>query len=233
MPLMPAWTHAGVGPLLHGGYAPWNRQNQYTIAPWVLPEFAHRGRLRRRAMNNIRRNYRSARSVVLSEALARIRFTTGDWVRYELATSRGIVATHPFRDPRVLSYGLGARTRVKPDPSRQKMLLAEAMRDVLPENIRNRRSKTHYNSVYFTGLARNLPHLEKIVRQSNCEELGLFDKNRLLECLNKAALGLGNMNGVIGLNNSLAIVQWLALLPRWMEDTPSVRLRMPCGQLRA
>ena len=48
--------------------------------------------------------------------------------------------------------------------------------DVLPANIRERRSKTHYNSVYYVGLTRNQSYLEDLIRKSPVEELGLFNK---------------------------------------------------------
>jgi asparagine synthase (glutamine-hydrolysing) len=219
-PLLPAWLQAGLGTLFRGGYADWKRQTFWTIAPWVLPDFARRGQLRRRALDHIRRNFRSARSVVQSEALARARYASGDWVRYTLAAPLGIVAAHPFRDPRVLTCGLGIRSRIRPVPGLQKPILAEAMKDVLPENIRNRRTKTHYNSVYYVGLARNQSYLEGMIRDSNVDELGLFDKDCLLGCLQQAALGIGSPDGAVGLDNTLSIVKWLSLLPQWLAQRP-------------
>ena len=55
------------------------------------------------------------------------------------------------------------------------------------------------------------------------DDLGLFDKACLLECLNRAALGIGGMDGVIGLNNSLAIIKWLSMLPEWLAQRPGGR----------
>jgi asparagine synthase (glutamine-hydrolysing) len=228
---MPVWAQPGLGPFLRGGYADWPGQNEWTIAPWVLPVFARRGRLQRRARAHIRRTYRSPAGIVRAEALARVRYTTGDWARCTLAAPRGIVVAHPFRDPRVLAFGLGARGRVRPVPGQQKVVLAEAMRDVLPEAILRRRSKVHYNSVYFTGLSRNVPRLEAMVRDSTVDALGLFDKDCLVRCLKQAALGVRAMNGVIGLNNSLAIVKWLSLLPRWL-DQPAEPVRVIGGPER-
>jgi asparagine synthase (glutamine-hydrolysing) len=224
-PLAPAWAQAGLGALLRKGYADWKHQNFWTIAPWVLPEFARRGRLRSRALSNVRRTFHAAPTVVQSEALGRIRAAVGDWGRYALAAPLGIVAAHPFRDLRVLSYGLGTRCRIRPEPGVQKPVLAEAMRDILPETIRRRRGKTHYNSVYYAGLSRNLPYLENMVRASRVDELGLFDKDCLLNCLNQAALCISSKHGVICLDNTLSIVKWLSLLPDWLAQRPDpVRL---------
>jgi asparagine synthase (glutamine-hydrolysing) len=107
---------------------------------------------------------------------------------------------------------------VRPVPLQQKIVLAHAMRDVLPREIIERRSKSHFNALYYRGLARNRPYLEDMVQSSAVDEHGLFDKAVLLDCLRDAAAGGQTMDGVIGLNNTLAIVRWLALLPRWLRE---------------
>jgi len=217
-PNMPAWSRTGLRTTLRGGYADWKRQSHHTIPPWIDRRFARRAGLRRRILQSIRRESRSEKTVVASEALCRIRNTTGDWLRSAVAAPLGLVASNPFLDPRVLRFGLGARTRIKPVPRLQKVLLNEAMRDVLPESIRKRKSKTHYNSVYYAGLSRNLPHLEAMVRDADIDQYELFDKDRLLTCMNQAALGVGKIEGTMGINNSLAMIKWLELLPAWLDQ---------------
>lgn len=219
-PLMPAWTHAGLRALFHHGYADWKHQNFWTLAPWVLPDFARRGQLRNKALTNVRRSFHAAGSAVQSEARERVRSAVGDWGRSALAAPLGIVSAHPFRDLRVFGYALGIRTHVRPQPGVQKPLLAEAMRDVLPGTIRQRRGKTHYNSVYYAGLARNQAYLEDLIRTSPAEELGLFDRACLLNGLQQAALGISSPHGAISLDNTLSIVKWLQLLPAWLAQKP-------------
>src|SRR5205807_265252 len=97
---------------------------------------------------------------------------------------------------------------------RQKPILAEAMKDVLPAPIIKRPDKTHFNAVYFAGLARNLPYLEETIRNSNADELGLFDKEVLISCMRDVALGYRRIEGKVGLDNSLVIIKWLAQLPQ-------------------
>jgi hypothetical protein len=109
---------------------------------------------------------------------------------------------------------------VRPEPGVQKPLLLEAMRDVLPANIRRRRGKTHYNSVYYAGLSRNQAYLERMIDASPAQHLGLFDKNSLLSCLQQAALGISSPSGSICLDNTLAIIKWLDMLPQWLTQRP-------------
>ena len=225
-------AQTGLRALVNKGYADWKHQNFWTIAPWIFPDFARRGQLRSKALHNFRRCFHAAGSAVESEALERARAAVGDCGRYYLAAPLGIVSAHPFRDLRVFSYGLGIRTRVRPEPGVQKPILAEAMRNVLPESIRQRRGKTHYNSVYYAGLARNQDYLENMIRASQVEELGLFDKAGLLSCLRQAALGISSPHGACSLNNTLSIVKWLQLLPEWLAHKPQpsqvIRIESSC-----
>lgn len=184
-----------------------------TLPPWILPGFAREARSRDR-------DGRSAKTAVLSEALARLRETAGDWTRNALASRRGLHVAHPFRDPRLIGFALGVRTRIRPDPHRQKAVLSSAMRSVLPPIILERRGKAPFNAVYFLGLSRNLTRLEAMIQASPVEALGLFDKARMIEAVRETALGGKSPALASGLNNGLAIVHWLSQLPRWMDAAP-------------
>ena len=73
--LLPAWMRMGVGNWLRGGYAGWGRNTEWTIAPWIRPDFARRMDLRGRSLANLRRTYHACRPVGLSVALWSIRCT--------------------------------------------------------------------------------------------------------------------------------------------------------------
>jgi asparagine synthase (glutamine-hydrolysing) len=143
--LLPGWIRMGVGNWLRGGYARWGQNTEWTIAPWIRPDFARRMDLRERSLDNLRRSFYACRPVRLSVALSSIRMYQDRFSRMNLAAPHGIVLTHPFLDPRVFSLGLGALTRVRPEPGAQKPVLAAAMRGILPECILNRPSKGHFN----------------------------------------------------------------------------------------
>ena len=174
---------AGLGAWWRGGYADWTRQNEWTIAPWVLPDFARRHGLSGRALNNSRRVFHAGHSMGLSLALRSIGEHCGDFSRWHLAAPQGMVLTHPFLDPRVLCLGLGIQTRVRPQPGTQKPILAAAMRDILPDVILKAPRKGHFNEVYYMGLSRNLQSLEALIQQAPVDGSGIFDKTVLLDCL--------------------------------------------------
>jgi asparagine synthase (glutamine-hydrolysing) len=209
---LPAWACAGLEPVLRRGYASWQHQNSYTIAPWILPSFARRHALRSRALENIQRTYALCQPVGLSVLIAAISSRYGDLSRRYLAAPRGVHLTHPFLDPRVLCFALGMHTRFRAEPGRKKPVLAEAMRGVLPDQIRNRRLKGHFNEVYYLGLARNLPIVERMIGRAPIDDLGLFNKDILVRCLHQAALGVASgVRALDRLNLTLSLIQWLCL----------------------
>jgi hypothetical protein len=87
----------------------------------------------------------------------------------------------------------------------------------LTEKILQRFDKGHFNAVYFAGLQRNLAGLEDMVRASDVDRLGLFDKDMLIRCMKDAALSYRQVTGKVGLDNSLVIAKWLSMLPRWRQ----------------
>jgi asparagine synthase (glutamine-hydrolysing) len=208
--LLPAWTRMGVGNWWRGGYARWGRNTEWTVAPWIRPDFARRMGLRERSLANLRRSYYACQPVRLSMALSSIGMYQDTFSRMHLAAPHGIVLTHPFLDPRVFSLGLGALTRVRPEPGAQKPVLAAAMRGILPECILNRPSKGNFNEAYYMGLSRNLPRLEALVEQAPVDDLGFLDKTSLLDCLQRAALGnAGDAGALMHLTGTLSLLLWL------------------------
>jgi asparagine synthase (glutamine-hydrolysing) len=208
--LLPAWSRMGVGTWWRGGYARWGRNTEWTIAPWIRPDFARRMNLRERSLANLRRTYYGCRSVRLSMSLRSIGMYQDTFTRMHLAAPHGIVLTHPFLDPRVFSLGLGALTRVRPEPGAQKPILAAAMRGILPECILNREGKGHFNEAYYMGLSRNLPRLEALVERAPVDDLGFLDKGSLLDCLQRAALGnAGDVGALMHMNGTLSLLVWL------------------------
>jgi hypothetical protein len=149
--------------------------------------------------------------------MAAIRYTAGDLMRGHFAAPLGVHIAHPFRDPRLMACALGARLRVRPSPGEQKMLIARAARDLLPEKITARREKGSFNAAFFQGLNRNLAALESMVQRSPVEDMGLFDKAQLIACMRRTALAVDQVRGINGLNHALAMTRWLSLLPRWKD----------------
>jgi asparagine synthase (glutamine-hydrolysing) len=230
----PAWTCGGVEPWLRRGYARWNKQNEWTIAPWIVPDFARRQALRGRAVENARRMYPFGRPMRLSQLLNVLAMRTGEVQRSALAAPRGIALAHPFLDPRLICFGLGMQARLPSQPHGHKPVLAKAMRGALPAVLTNRREKGDFNEVLFLGLSRHLPALEAMIRQTPIEDLGVFNKETLLRCLHQAALGVvKGVHGLLRLNLALAFIKWFSMQGAWQhtaEPAAEVRhVRRPGG----
>jgi asparagine synthase (glutamine-hydrolysing) len=218
--LLPAWARIGLGPLLRGGYAGWRGQTDWTIPPWIRRPFARRHDLRGRALANLRRTYSAHQHTGLSVGVAAVGYLAGDWSRWYHAAPLGIHIAHPFLDPRLLRFGLGLQVRARLAPGRQKPILADAMCDVLPAEIRNRRGKSYSNEVYYLGLSRNLPRLEALVRRAPVDDLDFLDKDSLLHCLRQAALGIArDACSLTRLDLTLTLLRWLCAE---REGTPRV-----------
>lgn len=225
----PAPLMAGFRAWFSGGYRPWNQQSDWTIAPWINHSFSRQYGLQGHSAENARRLYGRCRPKAVSLALAAIESRTGDVDRWLLGAPSGLSISHPFLDPRVLSFGLKLQL-LRLDPSQQKPVLAQATRNILPQEILRRRSKGDFSSVYFRGLVRNLPHLQHLVATSPlCDSV--IDRKQLLDCLQQAALGASAKIGATHrLNTTLCLLRWYAGQAEWLTSrrTPVASLTIDC-----
>ncbi|WP_146003847.1 asparagine synthase-related protein [Fischerella thermalis] len=198
-----------------------NAQNDWSIPPWIRQDFAQRYALQSRTKENARNTYRLCEQVGLSITLNAIDSRPGDVLRWAVAATLGIAITHPFLDSRVLALGLGIQKRIPPQPGRMKPILGEAMRDLLPRQITQRKRKGHFNEVYYLGLTKNLQLLEEMLKISPIDELGIFDQNILIQALHEASLGVANARQLQRLDLSLCLIKWLSMQEEWLQRKES------------
>jgi len=194
------------------------KASDWAIAPWILPAFVRRYSLRARVSEIARKMYSTGDSAVLSFGLHSVESRVGDLARWSLAAPRDVAITHPFLDARVLCLGLGMMSRLKPHPGRLKPILVEAMRDVLPDRIRNRPRKGHFNEVYYLGLARNLPMLERMIDAAPLSQLDMIDKQMLIRYLREASFGGAHVRQMHRLNSTLSLIKWLSMQQEWFTQ---------------
>jgi asparagine synthase (glutamine-hydrolysing) len=219
---VPLMLRGGLGCWWRGGLVGWEQQGDCTIPPWVRPEFARRFELWPRAIERLRQRYNRNRSSSVALLIEMLMLTVGDIFRWEVAVPRGLMIVHPYRDPRLARYCLGWRGCIWPDPERQKPILADAMRDILPAAIRQRRRKGHFEEFVYTGLARNRASLEALVERAPVDDLDLLDRSELLRCLRNAALGVVRKSvGRDRLCHTLGMLKWLSLQERWLQAAPA------------
>ncbi|MFO0881714.1 MAG: asparagine synthase-related protein [Gemmataceae bacterium] len=225
-PLVPAPLRDGLGVWLRGGWAAFPRVGLGAIPPWISPRFARGSHLRARGLEAVRRFFRAP----FEESAARFGADclAGEWAAPHLAGPAGIHLSRPFLDARLVRLGLSLPREVRLVPGRVKPVLQEAMRGVLPEPIRTRRWKRHFNDVYRLGLSRRLGDLEQLVQRSALADMDLLDTAELLRALRHVAAGLGEMSAAGRLNATLALVAWhdhLGPALRRPADEPTLVVR--------
>jgi asparagine synthase (glutamine-hydrolysing) len=196
------------------------RDADWSIPSWIVPGFVRRHALRPCAGNSARHLYQQCQPVSLSVLLAAIMNRVGDVFRWSVAAPLGIEHVHPFLDTRLVSFGLGMQSRVVAQPGNMKPVLAEAMRDILPEVIRCRQGKRGCNETYYLGLARNVSHLEHLIWQTPLE--GIIDQKQLIQHLRQGSLAAVPVRHLQHLNNLLALLIWLGQQGRWQQMTEAV-----------
>ncbi|TMC19934.1 MAG: hypothetical protein E6J34_14055 [Chloroflexi bacterium] len=194
---------------------------------WILPDFARRHALQNRARENAWQSYQQCQQTALSMTLNGILSRAGDVFRWSIAAPLGIAHAHPFLDPRLLTFGLGMQSSIEPVPGKIKPVLAEAMRDRLPDVIRYRQQKVGFNEVYYLGLARNLHRLDAMIRQAPLE--GMIDKHIFIQHLQEGRLAGVPPRGLQHLTYMLALLKWLCMQQEWLQvrDKINIAFRFP------
>jgi asparagine synthase (glutamine-hydrolysing) len=218
-----------IGKWLRPGPVKLSEQDDWSVPPWIAPEFARRYALRTRAMENARSLSRLHPNRTVSITLSTLAHRAGDFVRWAVAAPLGIRVRHPFLDQRLLALGLGLQLRVQPEPGRAKPVLAEVMRDILPAAILERRSKGDFNEVYYLGLSRNLQQLERLIAEAPEVAWTMFDQASLLRSLREASLATAGARQLQRLDYTLALICWLQGQEGWNRRQGQVTQRIHVG----
>jgi asparagine synthase (glutamine-hydrolysing) len=217
VPLTPEPLRGGLCTLLRQGRVHWRQLDDAWIPPWIRSEFARKHNLYDRVIHNLRRARSFDPSVQVSWSLYMIVSRNGDMFRWYLGAPRGIHTGNPFLDPRVVRYGLAARARIPFRPDRQKPLLADAMRGILPDSIRSRRRKGNFSEAYFIGLSRRADYLEAMIGNAPVDDLGFLDKDVLLRCFRDYRMARASNERAAGrMTIILAVLNWLCHYQGWI-----------------
>lgn len=210
-PLWPILFREGIVLPWQDGFGDWPRLGWHAVPRWISRDFARKHHLWQRGKEHARRL--AGRPLSSATQIAALRTTIGDWVRWNIAAPAGMNISHPFRDPRVVCHALSVPLANRSCPSERKPLLQHAMRGVLPEEIRVRRTKRGFDDIYGLGLARNLSSLEELVRESSLIRSGLLEPEPLLAAMRQAALGIGDVRACERIDKTLALIAWAERLP--------------------
>ncbi|MDJ0660337.1 MAG: asparagine synthase-related protein [Crocosphaera sp.] len=205
-PLTPPWLRQGIPLLLRQGYSIWPHLPEYSIPPWIDKKFAQDYQLWPKLLDCMEQ----LSQYPVEEGFNRLarQAAVGNWSNWYLASPQGIQLSHPFLDTRLISYSFSLPREIREVPGVAKPLLQTAMKGTLPDAIRTRRIKANFNEVYGKGLRQNLNQLIEMVKQSKIDELAIFDKSILIDCLQQQAMGVGSVYSGQQISTSLSLIVW-------------------------
>jgi asparagine synthase (glutamine-hydrolysing) len=114
---------------------------------------------------------------------------------------------HPFLYRPLVELGLSLPPRLRTRPRQQKWILREAMRGILPDEVRRRSGKGGIDSRIVWSLARERPRLRELLREPILAELGCIEPRPLREELERASRG--DVTRVVPLMCALSLETWL------------------------
>ncbi|MFT3989478.1 asparagine synthase-related protein [Aestuariivirga sp.] len=214
--LMTALWPFGIEPLLTASATFFaGRHPRFRQPPWLRPQAARRMDWSDRAHAAAKAFHGGARPSLHAQLAANLRNAETRWIARELAEPLGITLVHPFLDPHVASLAAAIRLKHGQDPARQKPLLADAMRGLVPDEILDRPTKMPFNSLFYRGFSENRAMLLALADRMDGVALELFDPAPLKQAIEQAALGVEKLESLHMLAATLSVLKWLELLPEW------------------
>ncbi len=210
-PLLPSWLRYSPKTWLNQGVGCWPDLGSFDIAPWITPRFAKHYRLWHRNRQLIEALRRSPIEQTFDQLA--LRCLSGVWANWHLNNAQGVHIAQPFLDPRLIRFSLSLPHAIRDVPGQSKPLLQTAMQGILPAKILQRQYKANFNEPYWKGLNANLEDLKALIRRSPFLELQgtlppLFTADRLEHCLEKHAVGIGDIGSGSHLCRTLSLMAW-------------------------
>jgi asparagine synthase (glutamine-hydrolysing) len=126
----------------------------------------------------------------------------------------------PYLDDGVVRACWSVPASVRTSPGQAKPLLRQAVSELVPASIVERRTKGDYTALSYRGLRRNVDAIDDVLRSSRLAELGLIDADAVRAELHKGASGLAIRLGAF--DTVLGAELWLRST---QSDTPAVAVK--------
>jgi asparagine synthase (glutamine-hydrolysing) len=209
-PLLPSWLRFSPSTVFHQGVGRWPNLGSYEIAPWINAQFRqdqHLWSINRGLINQL-----SIAPIEQSLDKLALSCLAGVWANWSLNNPLGIHIAQPFLDPRLIQFCLALPDSIRDQPGIKKPLMQSAFADILPTKILHRKYKANFNEPYWKGLNQNLDGLKQLVRQSPFSQgdsnSPIFNSEILIDCLEKHAVGIGDISSGSHLCRALALMAW-------------------------
>lgn len=180
------------------------------VPDWIAPGFAKRiGLAERLASPPVPRRFASlARQDIYRLAVALGVGPAIYWYENEVARF-GLEASHPFLDRRLVEFVLSIPPEQLFRGERRKLVLRQAMAGILPEDIRQRRDKTMFDS--FAGLSlreKQVEQINRLLKAPLLGNMGIVDAERLRSVYEDYRAG-GEVKAAITLFPPITLELWL------------------------
>jgi asparagine synthase (glutamine-hydrolysing) len=194
-------------PLVTGRLHPWWRQATSEVFDWFTQKFLVNQELGRR-IADAQAIPGAARGALYQattrQALQRVGAGCSTW-----CASDGIRVRHPYLYQPLVKFCVGLPYRLRTDIYQQKPVLRAAMRSILPEIIRQRRSKGgQLEPRICRAFATERPYLTRLLKHSVLADYGVIEPARALAAIDRAASGM--LESVGYLYAMLSLEMWLA-----------------------
>jgi asparagine synthase (glutamine-hydrolysing) len=128
---------------------------------------------------------------------------------------------HPFLYRPLVEFALRLAPGMCARPHARKWVLREAMRGILPEEVRGRVGKASAGDVLAWSLATQRAHLEPLVKEPILADLGVVDGSKLRAAFDADPLPAHRADGLHAtLSSTLSVEAWLQLRAgRWPRRT--------------
>jgi asparagine synthase (glutamine-hydrolysing) len=171
---------------------------------WIGPSLAHS---RARPATPPRAGSRFARSI--SAGIAAL----PAWL-HDAAFGADIELRHPFLHRPLVEWSMRLPPQQRVRPHARKWVLREALRDLLPENVRTRTTKGGIDGRILWSLQHERQRIDALLRDPILAQLGWIDASRLRHAVEQARCGIPVHN--VQLFSALSLETWLAVRAgRW------------------
>lgn len=139
------------------------------------------------------------------------RFSDWTYISRNIYSPLGIEVAHPFLDQRLIEFMLKVPSEIKMNPPYLKILLREAMKDILPERVRVRATKGEFSVVLNSGIKREQSLLWEWADKPMISELGIIKRETFCELLKRWSFGIGHIQSYYQI---FALEHWLRTYSR-------------------
>lgn len=202
---------SGVRPLLPAVLRHATRPQYSRVPSWVEPSFAKAFALEQRYPE-----YRSFDCPAGNKYASVIADQIGHFGRHSDRTpfDESLEVRHPFLYRPLVEFSLRLAPELRTRPLEQKWILRQAMRGVLPEAVRRRRSKGGLDGRLAWSLSRERGRIDEMMRDLLLGQLGCVDPQRLRSAID--SVRTGRESSVVSVIDTLSLETWLRVRSgRW------------------